>query len=164
MLIISPAKAFIGLIFLWGIITEGICPNFNIPEPQLVYIEYIEYKTSLSWQYTDVNWLKWMKRFGAMQKPSLHNFINSHSPPPSFQPSICSASCPCIGRDLSSDCHRPHLDLVVWQAGNKREGWEQLLWNEGNLQLWMVTKLQEGADKGSPLKKLVYLGNALKGR
>ena len=41
------------------------------------------------------------------------------------------------------DCHQPHLD---WKGGHKRKGGEHPLWNEPNLQLGMVTKLQKRAD------------------
>ena len=90
-----------------------------------------------------------MKRFGA--KAQLAQF---HQLPLALHLPLFSLL---VARVLDEICPRIAINHIwTWWCGTvaTKEGWgaKQLLWNEANLQLWMVTKLQKGGDIYLPMK------------
>ena len=90
-----------------------------------------------------------MKRFGA--KAQLAQF---HQLPLALHLPLFSLL---VARVLDEICPRIAINHIwTWWCGTvaTKEGWgaKQLLWNEANLQLWMVTKLQKGRDIYLPMK------------
>ena len=111
MLIISPAQVTITFDYRRNMSKLFPADAFQLSELQLVYIE-----NKISFLITDLTWLLVNEKVWWKSTACTISSTPTCTAPPSFQPS----SCPCIGRDLSSDCHQPHLDLVVWHCGNKR--------------------------------------------